>query len=72
MRLEKTLTRFRMRRNTLQQGQRIAHAIRLLRRQRGRINGKVDGDNLLKQRRNGAERVPQHGRQIVNVLAFLG
>ena len=43
----------------------------LLRRESGRINGKVDGDDLLQQGRNGAKRVPQHRRQIVHMLALL-
>ena len=56
--------RLRMGGDTLQQGQRIAHPVRLVRGQGGRIDGRVDVDDLLQQGGRRAEAVPQHRGQV--------
>ena len=37
-------------------------------RESGRVDGGIHVDDFLQQRSYGAERVPQHGRQVLNRL----
>lgn len=69
--LQEKATRLRVAGNTLQQRQRIAHAVGRVRRQAGRLQHGVDGHNLLQQRRHGAKAVPEVGRKLGERLALL-
>ena len=50
--------------DTLQQRQRVAHPVGLMRRQSRRVDRWVNVDDFLKQCSDRPERMPQHGRQI--------
>ena len=57
---------------SLQQREGVADAVRRLRGQRGRREQRVDCNNLLKQRRDRAKRVPEDGREVDEGLSPLG
>ena len=50
--------------DTLQQRQRVAHPVGLMRRQGRRVDRRINVDDFLKQCSDRPERVPQHWRQI--------
>ena len=58
MRLQEQAARLGVRRDALQQRERVAHAVGGVRGQRGRGEQRVDRDDLLQQRGDRAERVP--------------
>ena len=66
--LQEQASGFGMRGDTLQESETVAHPIRLVGCECGRIDGRIDADHLLQQGRYGAERMPQHGRQILHGL----
>ena len=61
-----------MRRDALQERQRVTHAVRRVVGERRRREQRVDGDDLLQQRGDDSEGVPQDGRQVREHVAFLG
>lgn len=60
----------RMGRHTLQQGQRVTDPVRLVSRQSGRIDRRIDVDDFLQQCRRGSKTVPQHRGQIRHRFAL--
>lgn len=58
--------RFFVASDALHERQSVADAIRLLSGERRRHNGRIDADDLLQQRRDRSERVPQPDRQILD------
>ena len=72
LRIEKGLSRIRMRGDALQERQSIADTVRSLWCERGRRQEWINGDNLLQERRDGPDRVPQNGSEIGEGLSFLG
>ena len=60
-----------MRGNALQEGQRVADPVGGVRRQRGRAQAGVHGQDLLQQAGYDAEAVPQVGRELGEGLPLL-
>lgn len=56
---------------TLEERKGIADPVTLVSRESRRIDRWIDIDDLLKKRSHSTERVPKHGRQVGNDLAFL-
>jgi len=71
MRVEEQLPRLAMTRNTLQQRQRIAHAIAHMCRKTRRTERRIHRNDFLEQYGHDAERVPQHQREVVELFALL-
>ena len=69
--LQEERARLRVRRNALQQRERVAHAIGGVRGERGRLQHRVDGHYFLQQGRHGAKAVPEVRRQLRERLALL-
>ncbi len=60
-----------MRSDALQERQGVAHAVRRSRGELGRIEERVDRDNLLEQRGHDAEGVPEDQSQLRDLLSLL-
>mmetsp|Transcript_3380 Transcript_3380/g.13041 ORF Transcript_3380/g.13041 Transcript_3380/m.13041 type:complete len:504 (+) Transcript_3380:120-1631(+) len=71
VRVEKQTARLGVRRDALQQRQRVAHAVRRVRRQIRRAQHRVDRHDLLQESAHRAEAVPQDRRQVREGLALL-
>ena len=57
--------------DTLEEGEGVADPVGLVGGEHGRVNGRVDVDDLLQQRRHRPEAVPEHGGQVADHLPLL-
>eukprot|EP00982_Pelagococcus_subviridis_P012859 31198-Pelagococcus_subviridis.AAC.27 len=71
VRVQEERARVRMRRDALQERERVAHAVRRVVRQRRRRQERVYRHDLLKQRGDDAERVPQDRREVREHVSLL-
>ena len=60
-----------MRGDTLEEGEGVADPVGLVGGEHGRVDGRVDVDDLLQQSRHRPEAVPEHGGQVTHNLPLL-
>jgi hypothetical protein len=68
--LQEEAARFGVRRDALQERERVAHAVARVRRERGRRQQRVDRHDLLQERRHGPKRVPQIRGELGEIFAL--